>query len=198
MIAAGARDKSAIGEIDPPIGGKFASAAWNEARTGVPTYSASIEPLRLLAGGVILGDGLAVILASVVAHMLRYSEWSVPIGVSSTTLLAAALMLEVMRGSGAYSRHITDGIAAQLVRVLRNWSVVFALLLALGYVTKTSEVFSRVWASAWYMGALGGFGLVRIVALLQVERWRRCGRLARMVAVIDMGGNKKTGKGGSE
>jgi Undecaprenyl-phosphate glucose phosphotransferase len=189
MIAAGARDKSAIGEIDPPIGGKFASVAWNEARTDIPTYSASVEPLRLLAGGVILGDGLAVVLASVVAHMLRYSEWSVPIGVSSTTLLAAALMLEVMRGSGAYSRHITEGMAAQLVRVLRNWSVVFALLLALGYVTKTSEVFSRVWASAWYMGALGGFGLVRIVALLQVERWRRCGRLARMVAVIDMGGN---------
>jgi Undecaprenyl-phosphate glucose phosphotransferase len=193
MIAAEARDNASVGasvgEINPPASGSFASMAWNEARTGAPMYSASVEPLRLLAGAVIFGDGLAVILASAVAHILRYTDWSVPIGVSSTTLLATALMLEVMRGSGAYSRHIMDGVAAQLSRVLRNWSVVFALLLALGYVTKTSEAFSRVWASAWYVGALGGFVLVRIGAQLQVERWRRCGKLARMVAVIDMGGN---------
>jgi putative colanic acid biosynthesis UDP-glucose lipid carrier transferase len=189
MIAAEARNKASVGEIDPPSGPTLASTAWNGTRTGVPQYSASVEPLRLLAGGVIFGDGLAVILASAVAHMLRNGDLSVPIGVASTTLLAAALMLEVMRGSGAYSRHVMDGLAAQLCRALRNWSVVFALLLALGYVTKTSEAFSRVWASAWYLGALGGFALARIVAMLQVERWRRCGRLARMVAVIDMGGN---------
>jgi putative colanic acid biosynthesis UDP-glucose lipid carrier transferase len=189
MISAEARDKASVGEINLPTSAAFAPTAWNEAKSGAPTYSASVEPLRLLAGGVIFGDGLAVILASVVAHLARYGDWSVPIGVSSTTLLAAALMLEIMRGSGAYSRHLTDGVAAQFCRVLRNWSVVFALLLALGYVTKTSEAFSRVWASAWYLGALGGFALVRTVALLQVERWRRHGRLARMVAVIDMGGN---------
>jgi Undecaprenyl-phosphate glucose phosphotransferase len=189
MNAIEARDEPPIADIDPVAGGAFASMAWSEAHTGARTYSASIEPLRLLAGGLVFGDALAVILPSIMAHMLRYLDWTIPIGISSTTLLAAALMLELMRGSGAYSGRIMDGLAVQLGRALRNWSVVFALLLALGYVTKTSEGFSRVWAFAWFVGALAGFGLVRVVALLQVERWRRCGRLARMVAVIDMGGN---------
>ena len=189
MTTAEARHEPPIADIDPVAGGAFASMALSEAHTGARTYSASIEPLRLLAGGIIFGDALAVILPSIMAHMLRYWDWTIPIGISSTTLLAAALMLELMRGSGAYSGRIMDGLAVQLGRALRNWSVVFALLLALGYVTKTSEGFSRVWASAWFVGALAGFGLVRVVALLQVERWRRCGRLARMVAVIDMGGN---------
>jgi Undecaprenyl-phosphate glucose phosphotransferase len=192
MTAAEARDEPPIADIDPVAGGAFASMAWSEAHTGARTYSASVEPLRLLAGGIVFGDALAVILPSIMAHMLRYWDWTIPIGISSTTLLAAALMLELMRGSGAYSGRIMDGLAVQLGRALRNWSVVFALLLALGYVTKTSEGFSRAWAFAWFVGALAGFGLVRVVALLQVERWRRCGRLARMVAVIDMGGNGDT------
>jgi Undecaprenyl-phosphate glucose phosphotransferase len=189
MIAAEARDGAPAGAVKPLTGGALASVALSEARTGAQTYSASVEPLRLLAGGVIFGDGLAVILASAIAHMLRYGDWSVPIAMSSTTLLAAALTLEFMRGSGAYSRHLMDGMPAQLGRALRNWSVVFALLLAFVYVTKTSDAFSRAWVSAWYVGALVGFACVRVVTLLQVERWRRCGRLARMVAVIDMGGN---------
>ena len=189
MTAAEAQEEA---DITPLPGTAFASMAWHEARTGARTYSASIEPLRLLAGVIVLGDALAVVLPSLAAHMLRYLDLSIPIGVSSTTLLAAGLMLEIMRGSGAYSGRITDGLAVQLGRVVRNWSVVFALLLALGYVTKTSEAFSRAWAFAWFVGALGGFALVRVVALLQVERWRRCGRLARMVAVIDIGGNGET------
>src|SRR5207247_1207820 len=146
----------------------------------------------------ILGDGLAVILAAVVAHMLRFGNWTVPnvnwtvpVGMYSTTLLAAALMLELMRGSEAYSRHIRDRTAAQVGLALRNWSVVFALLLTLGYVTKTSEAFSRVWVTTWFVATLVGLVGVRMVSRLQVERWRRCGRLARMVAVIDMGGNGK-------
>jgi len=166
--------------------------ALSEARTGAETYSASVEPLRLLSGGVVLSDGLVVIVASGLAYMLRSGEWAVPVAVASTTLLATALMLEFMRASGAYSRQLMDGMPTQLGRVLRNWSVVFALLLALGYVTKTSGVFSRAWAAAWYVGALVGFAGVRMVALRQVERWRRSGRLAHMVAVIDMGGHGET------
>jgi Undecaprenyl-phosphate glucose phosphotransferase len=178
-----------IGEINPRNGGTLASVALSEARTDAATYSANVEPLRLLSGGVFVGDGLVVILTSLAALLLRPEEWSIPIGVASTTLLAAALMLEFMRASGSYARQLMDGLPVQLGRVLRSWSAVFALLLALAYVTKTSDVFSRAWATAWYVGALVGFVGVRIVALRQVERWRRCGRLARMVAVIDMGGH---------
>jgi Undecaprenyl-phosphate glucose phosphotransferase len=178
-----------IGEISSRHGSTLASMALSEARTGAETYSVSVEPLRLLSGGVLIGDGLVVLLTSAVAYWLRAWEWSIPIGIASTSLLAAALMVEFMRGSGAYSRQLTDGLPAQLGLVLRNWSVVFALLLALGYVTKTSDVFARTWAFAWYVGALAGFTGVRFLALRQVERWRQCGRLARMVAVIDMGGH---------
>ena len=69
MTAAEAREEA---DIAPLPGTTFGSMAWHEARTGARTYSASIEPLRLLAGGIVLGDALAVILPSLAAHMLRY------------------------------------------------------------------------------------------------------------------------------
>jgi putative colanic acid biosynthesis UDP-glucose lipid carrier transferase len=81
-----------------------------------------------------------------------------------------------------------EGIAAQFKLASRNWSAVFALLLALGYVTKTSEAFSRVWATTWFIGTLVGLGAIRVVAQLQIEQWRRCGKLARKLAIIDVGG----------
>lgn len=159
--------------------------AWSRAHAGARAFSAGADPLNLLSGLAMAGDALAVILAAVVAHLLCHGFAPVPLETSSTTLLATALTVELTRRSGAYSRHIKGSAGAQIGRAVRIWTLVIGLLLALGYVTKSSEVYSRFWVSAWYFGAMFGLVLVRLLVGLQLRRWWRQGRLARTVAVVE-------------
>jgi putative colanic acid biosynthesis UDP-glucose lipid carrier transferase len=121
-------------------------------------------------------------------YVLRRGAPEVPYEILSTTLLATILSVNAFYIAGAYTKHITSGFTVQVVRTTQIWSLVFAALLVLGYLTKTSDIFSRIWAVGWYFVVLAALAGVRFASVAQIHRWRRQGRLARTVAIVDLAG----------
>ncbi len=165
-----------------------ATFTWSQAQAGARALSPTSDPVKILVGAVMLADTIIVLLASAGAYMMRHGLLGLPLEIASITLLAVALTLNAMNLAGAYGRFATSSAATQIVRAVHGWSLVFVTLVILGYLTKTSDDFSRAWAIGWYTLALVGFALVRVFAAAQVESWRRRGRLARTVAIVDLSG----------
>jgi putative colanic acid biosynthesis UDP-glucose lipid carrier transferase len=105
-----------------------------------------------------------------------------------TVLLSAVIMSGTMWISGAYSKFASERLSAQFARAFFNCSAVFALLLLVGYATRRPAFGSGPSLAAWYPAALIGLAVVRLPAYFSVDRWRRSGRLARGVAVVDIAG----------
>ncbi len=165
-----------------------AALTWSVAQAGARAFSQSGNPMHLLGGAMAAADAGVVVLASAGAYALRHQAVGVSGEVVSITLLAAVLMLNAMRLAGSYTRRLDAAPAVQIGRAVQGWSGVFALLLILGYLTKTSDDFSRAWAVGWYASALVGVALVRLAASGRVRQWRRQGKLTRTVAVVDLTG----------
>lgn len=166
----------------------LATQAWSQAKAGARAFSSGADPMRLLADGLWFADALVVLVAAALANLVIQELVPTSLEVYSTVLLAAVLTVNAMQISGAYAGVMNKGFAAQAAKAVRAWSLVFAILMVLGYLTKTAESYSRLWVVLWYGGALCGFAATRAWSISQTRRWRRQGRLTRTVAVVELGG----------
>ena len=165
-----------------------AAQAWSQAKAGARALSSGVDPMRLLADGLWVADAVIVLIAAAVAKLMIQELVPTSFEVYSTVLLAAVLTVNAMQISGAYAGAMNKGFAAQVGMAVRAWSLVFAVLMVLGYLTKTSESYSRLWVVSWYVVALCGFAATRAWSISQTRRWRRQGRLTRTIAVVELGG----------
>ena len=165
-----------------------AAYTWIEAQAGARAVSPGSSPLRLLGGALAATDAGVVLLSSTAAYLVRHGMVTVPQEVAATTLLATVLTVNLMGLSGCYTRHVIAPLGAQIGRAMQGWSVVFLILVVIAYLAKVSDDFSRAWAVGWYVAALFGIALVRAGAAAKVRQWRRRGKLARTVAVVDLAG----------
>jgi putative colanic acid biosynthesis UDP-glucose lipid carrier transferase len=170
-----------------------AALAWSAAQEDARARSASRDPLRLLAGAAGAADAAVILGCSLLAFVTRNGTQPVPLPILTTAALASLLMANVLSLSGAYTARIQDGFILQVARAAQAWSIVFVLLLAVGYLTKTSSDYSRFWAIGWYVSAVLGLAGVRLAAVAQLRRWRRRGRLACTIAVVDLAGGGTDG-----
>ena len=78
-------------------------------------------------------------------------------------------------------------LVQQTWRVLAAWSLVFAVLVALAFLFKSSELVSRVWLVSWW--AAGALLLVafRLSLRTVVLQWTREGKLKRRTVVVGGG-----------
>jgi Undecaprenyl-phosphate glucose phosphotransferase len=166
-----------------------AALAWSEAQAGARTIFSSGDPVRLIADAVAISDCMVIMGASLAACWIRYGIAPIQFEICSTTLFAVILMFNTMRSMRIDDRPPTAKSFLQLTAVVKAWTLVFASLIILAYLTKTSEAFSRAWAVAWYLIVLLGFVLVRLVATRVAARWRQRGRLARTIAIVDLAGS---------
>ncbi len=172
------------GEAGPPP----AALAWGEAQADARSRTMSRSPLLLLPflmgaadAAVILGTGLA-------AAVLRAGGGPVPADPVLVATLAALLGINAVTLSGGYDLRGRAGFVVLTGRAVRAWSLVFLVLIIAGYLTKTLEAYSRLWAVGWYVSAAIGLGLVRVGGEAQRRRLRRSGRLASTVAIVDLCG----------
>ncbi len=164
-----------------------ATCTWIEAQAGARAFSAASSPVKLLGGAMAASDVMVVLLASVAAYLLRHGL-ALPPEVAAITLLAAVLTVNSMGLAGCYTRHVTAPLVMQIGRAVQGWSLIFVILLVVAYLAKRSDDFSRAWAIGWYVTVLLGIALVRVGAAAKVKGWRRRGKLARTVAVVDLTG----------
>jgi len=78
-------------------------------------------------------------------------------------------------------------LVQQTWRVLAAWTLVFAVLVALAFLFKSSELVSRVWLVSWY--AAGALLLVafRLSLRAVVLQWTREGKLKRRTVIVGGG-----------
>src|ERR1700712_4412208 len=165
-----------------------AAFAWRQAQAGARAFSLVSDPVKLLGGGMAAADGLVVLFSSAGAYLLRNGGGFLPREIAGTTLVTAVLMMNAMWFAGCYTRHIAEPLLTQIKRASKWCSLVLVTLVIFAYLTKTSDGFSRIWAVCFYLSVLSGIAIVRFGAALQLARWRRQGRLARTVAVVDIAG----------
>lgn len=146
------------------------------------------NPIWAFANMLPLADGLVVLAASAVAYLLRYGIEAMTPEIPAVTLLAVVLCMNALRAGGVYRDQFSDGLVTQIARTARAWCAVSLGLVVLGYLTKTSDSFSRAWTVSSFLLALFGLAGMRVVMSLLVQHWRRTGRLARNVAVVDLSG----------
>ncbi len=122
-----------------------AASAWCEAQADARGRQVSGNALSVLAGAAGAADAAIVFVLSLLACVAR-NGLDVPISVVTTAGLASLLMANALSLAGLYGAQIGDRFLAQVGRAVQAWSIVFVLLLALAYFSKTSSDYSRLWA----------------------------------------------------
>jgi Undecaprenyl-phosphate glucose phosphotransferase len=171
--------------------GPIASMTWSEAEAGARAYSRSSSPMRLLVDGVMIADAFVILAASAIAYTARHGNIDMPLEVLAITLLSLIVTLNGLRLTGAYDQ-LLGSVANQVAKAAKVWSCVFVVLATMGFLTKTSIDYSRIWAASWFVLTLAGFAGVRLLGDATVARWRRRGRLVQTVAIVDMSGTGAT------
>ena len=141
-----------------------------------------------IAGGLRLADAIGVVMAGILAYLLR--EGGLPFNETYLAALGLSVLFTVnaMGVANLYSLHTLRSPAAQVGRIIVAWGVVIMALLALGFFTKTSNEFSRIWFLLWSSMGLSFLFLNRFVGALIVARLNRRGRLRARVAIVGAGG----------
>lgn len=108
-------------------------------------------------------------------------------------LLAAMvflLILPVFKATGLYRSYRGDALTAEAPRILLGWGIVLATLLFLGYVTKSSAIFSRSILLSWAISVPFVLYIAHLSARVVLRSIRASGhniRTAVVVGVTDVG-----------
>jgi Undecaprenyl-phosphate glucose phosphotransferase len=136
-----------------------------------------------------LADALVPILLAIIMQLVYepeyafYEEGRFLVAMIAATLLTA----NIFHNLELYTMPALANLQRQLSRVFVGWTAVMALLLLAAFAAKVSSNFSRVWTILWFVSALGGFAVIRIIVHEIIRRWTESGRLVREVAVYGAG-----------
>lgn len=141
----------------------------------------------IIVGALRLADAAVLAAAAFLAHYTRYGTLDLPSRDLVALAIALFLMANVMQAAKLYEFAELARVMGQINRLFVALPTVLLGLLALGFATKTSGEFSRVWIATWFVYAFVGLIGLRVVLALVVRRWRAQGRFARTVVVVGAG-----------
>ena len=155
--------------------------------SGLSGYASGTDTLTIMAGVLRACDGMAVLVAGILAFWFRHEALDLPNPYLVALAASFILTLNIFHLAGLYRpeavRHAGAGIGAMTLALLS----VIGMLVIVAYFTKTSDHFSRVWAILWaclsYAFLLG----IRFAVEVQLLQWGRAGRLNANVAIIGGG-----------
>jgi len=167
---------SSIRTIQP-----WARPAWRNAKWPISA--------KVICGLLIPADALAIILSAILAFEIRSPDLPPSFIGDYIAVIAfgTLLAMNLFYVSGLYKRDILRRPRTALWRVGLCWLAVAAMLMAVGFLTKTSEDYSRLWSVMWF-----GFGLaaligLRIALFARTAQWFSGGRLNNKIAVVGNG-----------
>ncbi len=141
----------------------------------------------VLSGLVRVADVLAIVICGLFAYWLRNDLADIPSHYLVALLVATLMVLYLGETSGLYRYEGLHQFSTQFGRLIGLWLVVFLILIALAFLTKTSDLFSRIWATSWFLTGFTALVVVRILVVRRIESRRRDGRLARRIAIVGSG-----------
>ena len=144
-------------------------------------------PDAILSGGLQLADLVLIAGAGLAAFHWRWGSLSLPDIYSFALVMALLLALHVLRGCHLYDMR---DLAAGVIRwrkLLLACSALFASLMVITFVTKTSTLVSREWFVVWFVLSLTAMGLIRLAYRELVVSWREAGRLDDHLVIVGAG-----------
>jgi len=103
------------------------------------------------------------------------------------SMLAAGLTVLLLDIADCYQIPALRNPAQQTHRIFAVWTSVFALLALVGFLTKTSGDFSRVWFISWYIAGFALLGALRFAIARLIRQWARNGRMERRAVIVGGG-----------
>lgn len=143
--------------------------------------------LKLAAAALRLGDVVFVGIVAVLAYWWRHDDLALPAYYFIAIVAAMLLTANYFHLAGMYDLQRRRNFAQQVGRLIPGWTAVILTLMALAFITKTSENYSRAWMLAWFPGAFGALILLRMGLAIQLSRWTEAGRLSERIVVVGAG-----------
>lgn len=126
-----------------------------------------------------LADTLTIVgmslLLGVAYHMAFHAHLGILENFTAVGLLTAALFGLSVGSRGAYRFEHYLEHKHHIQTVAWGWNVAFLMLFAIGFLTKTSDIFSRGWLVLFYFGGFGAVVLQRAAIVELVKRGDKAG-----------------------
>src|SRR6185437_6858308 len=170
---------------------------------------AGLSPRAIARSGLARPRGTTAIARPVICGLLRFFDWA---WISLTAMLSIyiytlvnpenrfnpLLFLLVGLVAAFSSNSLFEGLRLyeftrlpqfgwELKRFLAGWAGVLFIGLSIGFLTKTSATFSRLWLMIWSVLAISGLLGARLVVGSLIARWTATDRLRRQVAIVGSG-----------
>lgn len=141
----------------------------------------------VLMGVLRLSDLLIIAVAGLLSFYLRFDTLALDTHSTLLVVVVSVVAADIFR---RYRLYDTPAVLAEPFRVKKMFlalvTVTF-IVLTIGYITKTSQDFSRVWLALWGLFAILFLLLSRAYLSLKLARWQAKGWLTRRIALVGAG-----------
>jgi len=141
----------------------------------------------VLASGLRLADLTAIVLAGLVAHWLRFEHIMLLPRDWLALIVVSFVAANIFHLAGLYEARRIITQPFQLRRLLLAGLSVGLVVLAAGYLTKTSSLYSRAWLAMWAGGGAVLLLALRVYLAWRLARWQAKGWLTRRIAIVGAG-----------
>ena len=157
-------------------------------RLGISSDFPRYAEVRVLISGILrIADAIILVAAAIFTFWMRNDLLEMPPAYIIATGLSVVLLFSVGQVAGLYRFETITRFPQQLGAASLVLSIVMASLAMTGYLTKTADIFSRLWLVTWFFIAYAGIIIIRVFVLRRIEAWRAKGGLQRRVAVVGAG-----------
>jgi Undecaprenyl-phosphate glucose phosphotransferase len=162
------------------------SAAYTTSRRWSPAFQI------IFSAAMFLADALAIVASACITgigyHMSVYQERGDLASFTTLGLLAASIFVIPYAYGGGYNFTTQYVLKSHIRRGAQLWNVTLVVLLTLGFLAKTSEVYSRGWLIAFYLGTIPLLLGLRLCFWQAAKRGSRAGLMsAQRVFLVGTG-----------
>ncbi len=160
----------------------------NRLRITPPRVRGARFSRRIATGAIAAGDACLVLLSGFLPY-LAYLDWELnPFWLYfPALLLGAATLLASFTLSGVYTNVTTAALLEQIRRLVPAATLAFLSLIAIAFVLKISDRYSRVWYFSWMLGTVALIALARAATYALVRALARSGHLSRTAVIVGVG-----------
>lgn len=141
----------------------------------------------LLSGALRFTDAVVLVATAAFTYWMRNDQFEMPTPYLVAISLSVVLQFMLGQVTGLYRFETLTRFPQQLGASSLCLSAVMACLAMAGYLTKTADIFSRLWLVTWFFIAYAGIVVARVVVIRQLEAWRTHGGLRRRLAIVGAG-----------
>jgi len=134
-----------------------------------------------------LGDAILVAAFAYIAYWIWHGSPALPANYVQGIIAAILIIAIIFQIAHLYEPANLERFFFQFGRTVAGWTIVMMALLALAFITKTTDSYSRGWAIIWFFAVLGGLIALRLILVMQIVHWRERGDLRQNVVVVGAG-----------